>query len=605
MNSILNNPNNACELLEMTSGILLLLDEDGVCIDIKSTNQKKWYLQENLFRGKNLLELMPPATLREFYPNFENALYNKVTSSQTYEMWMEGQNFFISCTMQHYKGMVLCECWDTTKSSLEQKQLIKKNEVMTEILYISLIGTWMYNSELNVLRYTGHGGVMEHNGVIDLDLMTYSSYVVPEDRKDFNEWVLKNRNGKIGDTMKFRIRFNNKIYYMKARALNYERLDNGGFVIEGYAHNVTEIQKSRNDVNMLTLAIDNAMEYITAVDLNGNMIFANNMFRKSMNLGMQEDITKMKLWDLYITVDTPEAWQRIVQTTKEGNLEKGWIMLSPLKLHPEVLALDMNAFLVTDDAGMESIWFIGRDITDTVEAAKKLKKEKERAEQSERLKSVFLANMSHEIRTPLNAIVGFSRIISEVDDAENKAEICRIIEDNNEQLLHLINDLLDLSKIEANMVNYNIQPISMNELCQEIYRSFELRFQEGILFVNEAIGEDHFALADKSRVIQVFSNLIENALKFTKHGSIRIGYEVKGNLIEAYTTDTGIGIAEDKIGSIFDRFVKANEHVQGTGLGLSICKTLVEKMGGSIHAESKAGKGTTFRFTLPLAENVQ
>ena len=605
MNSILNNPNNACELLEMTSGILLLLDEDGVCIDIKSTNQKKWYLQEDLFRGKNLLELMPPATLREFYPNFENALYNKVTSSQTYEMWMEGQNFFFSCTMQHYKGMVLCECWDTTKSSLEQKQLIKKNEVMTEILYISLIGTWMYNSELNVLRYTGHGGVMEHNGVIDLDLMTYSSYVVPEDRKDFNEWVLKNRNGKIGDTMKFRIRFNNKIYYMKARALNYERLDNGGFVIEGYAHNVTEIQKSRNDVNMLTLAIDNAMEYITAVDLNGNMIFANNMFRKSMNLGMQEDITKMKLWDLFITVDTPEAWQRIVKTTKEGNLEKGWIMLSPLKLHPEVLALDMNAFLVTDDAGMESIWFIGRDITDTVEAAKKLKKEKERAEQSERLKSVFLANMSHEIRTPLNAIVGFSRIISEVDDAENKAEICRIIEDNNEQLLHLINDLLDLSKIEANMVNYNIQPISMNELCQEIYRSFELRFQEGILFVNEAIGEDHFALADKSRVIQVFSNLIENALKFTKHGSIRIGYEVKGNLIEAYTTDTGIGIAEDKIGSIFDRFVKANEHVQGTGLGLSICKTLVEKMGGSIHVESKAGKGTTFRFTLPLAENVQ
>ena len=169
----------------------------------------------------------------------------------------------------------------------------------------------------------------------------------------------------------------------------------------------------------------------------------------------------------------------------------------------------------------------------------------------------------------------------------------------------MINDLLDLSKIEANMVNYNIQPISMNELCQEIYRSFELRFQEGILFVNEAIGDDHFALADKSRVIQVFSNLIENALKFTKHGSIRIGYEVKGNLIEAYTTDTGIGIAEDKIGSIFDRFVKANEHVQGTGLGLSICKTLVEKMGGSIHAESKAGKGTTFRFTLPLAENDQ
>ena len=599
MESILNNPNNARELLDMTAGILFLLDEKGVCIDIKSPTQQVWFLQADILKDKNLLMFMPPSTLREFYPNFKKVLTQHIVSSQNYEMLLRGQTYYFTCTMQPYNGMVLCQCRDTTQKSLEQIELIKRNKEMTEIQEIAMIGTWVYNSEINVLRYTGHGGVMQHNGVIDLDLTTYSSYVLPDDRKNFNEWIVKNKNGEIGETVNFRIRFDNKIFYMKARTLSYEYLENGGFIAEGYAHNVTDIQKSRNDVNMLTHAINNAVEYIAAVNLDGHLIFANRKLRKSMNLTMQDDVTQIKIWELYSIVDSPEMWERIVKNTKEGTFEKGWIMLNPLQLIPEVLAMETNAFWVTDDNGNESIWFFGRDVTDSVEAARKLKKAKENAERSERLKSAFLANMSHEIRTPLNAIVGFSRIISEVENPEDKAEFCRIIEENNDRLLHLVNELLDISKIEADMVKFNIQPIAMNELCEEVYHAFELRCPPEIQLKNEATGKEHFAMADKNRTIQIISNLIDNALKFTKSGSIRFGYKLKGKFLEIYTTDTGKGIAPDHLDTIFNRFVKADENIQGTGLGLSICKMLVEKMGGKISVESQFGKGTTFKFTLP------
>lgn len=599
MESILNNPDNARELLDMTAGILFLLDEKGVCIDIKSPTKQVWFLQEDILRGKNLLMYMPPSTLREFYPNFKKVLSKSIVSSQNYEMLLRGQTYYFNCTMQPYNGMVLCQCRDTTQKSLEQIELIKRNKEMTEIQEIAMIGTWVYNSEINVLRYTGHGGVMQHNGVIDLDLTTYSSYVLPDDRKNFNEWIVKNKNGEIGETVNFRIRFDNRIFYMKARTLSYEYLENGGFIAEGYAHNVTDIQKSRNDVNMLTHAINNAVEYIAAVNLDGHLIFANRKLRKSMNLTMQDDVTQIKIWELYSIVDSPEMWERIVKNTKEGTFEKGWIMLNPLQLIPEVLAMETNAFWVTDDNGNESIWFFGRDVTDSVEAARKLKKAKENAERSERLKSAFLANMSHEIRTPLNAIVGFSRIISEVENPEDKAEFCRIIEENNDRLLHLVNELLDISKIEADMVKFNIQPIAMNELCEEVYHTFELRCPPEIQLINEATGKEHFAMADKNRTIQIISNLIDNALKFTKRGCIRFGYKLKGKFLEIYTIDTGKGIAPDHLDTIFNRFVKADENIQGTGLGLSICKMLVEKMGGKISVESQFGKGTTFKFTLP------
>ena len=599
MESILNNPKNTQHLLDMTAGTLLLLDKNAVCIDIMSPNDSAWFLQEDTLKGKNLFKLIPPSTYKEIAPNFKEVLEKGIISSQNYEMMLRGQTYYFNFTMQPYKDMVLCQYRDTTQKSLEQKELAKRNKEMTEIQEIAMIGRWVYNSDLKYLRYTGHGGVMEHDGIIDLDLATYSSYVLPDDRKDFNAWCLENMQGNIGETINFRIRFNNKVFYMKARTLNYEKLSNGGFIAEGYAHNVTEIQQSRNDINLLTHAVDNAVEYIVSVNMEGNLVFGNRMFRKSMNIPYQEDITHIKIWDIYSIVDDQNMWKRITQMVKEGNMEQGFIMLKPLPFFPEVLAIEANAFWVTDDSGIETIWFFGRDITDNIEAAKKLKAAKEKAENSERLKSAFLANLSHEIRTPLNAIVGFSRLVAEVESPEDKAEFCRIIEENNERLLHLINELLDLSKIEANMIQLKSESINMHTLCTEVYNRFNLQSTSEIQLINETKNINLYAFADKNRTIQVISNLIDNALKFTEQGNIRFGCYPKGDQIEIYVSDTGIGIPKDKIASIFDRFVKANENMYGTGLGLSISKMLVEKMNGKISVQSVLGKGTTFKFTLP------
>lgn len=601
MGNILNNPQNALELLDMTAGIFLLLDQEGICREVKLPKSYAWFIQEDHMKGKRLHQFILPSSSIEFQTNFQNVLNNNIISSEDYGIVLMGQTYYFTLTMQRYnKQLVLCQIKDTTQKRLEQKEFAKRDKDLIVVLQDAMIGTWTYYSEFNILRYVGHGGVMKHDGIIDINLSTYRSYVLPEDQDIFDEWFVKNKNGVIGEIVHFRIRFGENIYYMKARTLNYEKLENGHYIAEGYSHNVTDIQKSRNDINLLSHAVNNAGEYIFAVDTNGYLILGNRMFRKSIGLPLEEDITHVSIWDSTPIIDSSDKWAWVREMMKAGNLEHGLVMKNPLPLFPDVLAIEVKAFWITGDNGEESFWFFGRDITESVEAARKLKAAKEQAERSEYLKTSFLANISHEIRTPLNAIVGFSQLIAEVENPEDKAEFCRIIQENNDRLLHLVNELLDLSKIEANMVVFNLQPIGMNELLKTVYDSFSLRCPTDVQLVNESLDTEHYIYADKNRTVQIISNLIDNALKYTKYGSIRIGYKQVGDYIEIYTTDTGKGIKPELLDSIFSRFVKADENVHGTGLGLSICKMLVEKMGGQIGVKSELGKGTTFKFTLPI-----
>lgn len=222
-----------------------------------------------------------------------------------------------------------------------------------------------------------------------------------------------------------------------------------------------------------------------------------------------------------------------------------------------------------------------------------------KARHSDELKSIFLANMSHEIRTPLNAIVGFSRIIAESTDAEERKSFYDIVEANNERLLQLINEILDLSKIEAGIVEFTITPVRLHSLCREIYDALKFRCPQGVKLIYEPSDEEITIEGDKNRIFQVISNLIGNAFKFTTQGKVSYGYRRKGDGIEFHVSDTGIGIEAGKLDKVFERFVKMNSFAQGTGLGLSICKTIIERLGGTISASSEMGKGTTFTFTLP------
>ena len=250
--------------------------------------------------------------------------------------------------------------------------------------------------------------------------------------------------------------------------------------------------------------------------------------------------------------------------------------------------------------GVIEMLCINYDITPLKETEQKLIIARDKAEELDRLKSAFLANMSHEIRTPLNSIVGFSSLLAETDDREERQEYIKIVETNNELLLQLVSDILDLSKIESGTFDFVRSDLDVNESCMKIIKSMEMKVPETVDLVFEKYMPDCHIYTDKNRFMQVITNFINNALKFTKQGTIALGYEQTApHKIKFYVRDTGVGIPKEKIDSIFERFVKLNTFVQGTGLGLSICKSLVSQMGGKIGVESTEGEGSCFWFTHP------
>ncbi|MEG1616226.1 MAG: transporter substrate-binding domain-containing protein [Bacteroidales bacterium] len=229
-----------------------------------------------------------------------------------------------------------------------------------------------------------------------------------------------------------------------------------------------------------------------------------------------------------------------------------------------------------------------------------LEKAKDKAERSDRLKSAFLANMSHEIRTPLNAIVGFSQLMKYAQTEEERENYDRVISFNNELLLKLINDILDLAKIEAGYIDFKKAYFDVATLMYELRDSCLGRVQPGVELVCDNPLTPCFVDLDRDRVAQLITNFVTNAAKFTKEGSIHIGYELEPNQIQIYVRDTGIGIKEEHRVKIFERFEKGDSFAQGTGLGLSICKSIAETAGGEVGVDSILGKGSTFWVILPL-----
>lgn len=252
------------------------------------------------------------------------------------------------------------------------------------------------------------------------------------------------------------------------------------------------------------------------------------------------------------------------------------------------------------EEGLIELLEINYDITPMKEIEEKLVEARDKAEEMDRLKSAFLANMSHEIRTPLNAIVGFSDLVAETEDNKEKEEYIRIIRKNNNILLQLISDILDLSKIEAGMMEFSKEEVDVNNLCNDVIRSTSFKLKQGVTISIDRHIDNCIIISDHNRLNQVITNFVTNSMKFTNSGSIQIGYDLSDKQIRIYVKDTGIGISEEMKNKVFDRFVKLNSFIQGTGLGLPICKSIVEGMGGSIGVESEFGKGSEFWIKIPI-----
>ena len=300
----------------------------------------------------------------------------------------------------------------------------------------------------------------------------------------------------------------------------------------------------------------------------------------------------------------PEAYESVRQNmdrvilTGESSTSRHDLMLDGILHHYEnrIFPLDKEYLLC-----------MCRDISEQWNAEqtnKKQQKELEaariKAEESDRLKSAFLANMSHEIRTPLNAIVGFSKLVIDAECTNEKEQYAEIIERNSEILLNLFNDILDLSSLEADSLSFNIRPIKLIDICLQLEQQFCYKVKNGTKLILDDVDTELYVSGDWNRIIQIISNLLSNAAKFTPKGEIHFGYREKEDFVEFYVKDSGIGIPAERVATIFQRFGKINDFVQGIGLGLTLCRMLVEKMGGRIWLRSQEGKGSRFYFTLPL-----
>lgn len=259
---------------------------------------------------------------------------------------------------------------------------------------------------------------------------------------------------------------------------------------------------------------------------------------------------------------------------------------------------NVRAYKLNSDGTPSKIVSYTSNITQQRESERELI----RVREADKLKSAFLANMSHEIRTPLNAIVGFSDIVAETSDEEERQTYLDIIHKNNDLLLHLIDDILDFSKIESGTLEYHITDANIKDICGEVYLATSLKVKPEVKLIFDKDLPPVYIKTDAQRIMQVIANFVNNAIKFTQSGSITISYKKEKNDLKVCVKDTGIGISEENRARIFERFIKINDFKQGTGLGLTISKTIIESLGGTIGVDSVVGEGSTFWFTLPLKD---
>ena len=371
---------------------------------------------------------------------------------------------------------------------------------------------------------------------------------------------------------------------------------------------ITEKKRIENDLRKFMMGIENSADAIFITALDGSIEYINPAFEKIYgysrfdSLGKTPRILKSGLippedykyfWDILLAGKTLKG--ELKNRTKDGKIIDIEGSNNPI--------LDNNGNIV----GFLSI---NRDITDRKLAETELFKAKEKAEESDRLKTAFLNNISHEIRTPMNGILGFSALLSEPEiEAESQSEFIGSIQKCSDQLLTIINDIVDIASVMAKTTKSNISKVNLNSIFDRTASQFKNEASGkniNLSFVTAFPSDNCEILTDSSKLVRILSNLLSNALKYTQNGEVKFGYKPKDSFIEFFVTDTGIGIPVEFHSKIFHNFYQVDQSLsrfyEGTGLGLSICKAFTEFLGGKIWLESEPRKGSTFYFTIPYIQ---
>ena len=528
-----------------------------------------------------------------------------------YRILLEGQVYYMrqQCYLRNEEedGNIVLEGYIQNITDIQRK----RNDINTLTHAINNAKESVYAARRDgTLIFANRQFRLNHRIAEQADLSLIRVFDVVGDMTCIEDWEERYRSIREGQTLNFlayqplkhdknTLAFEGTMYSVTT--------DDGEETFWSFTHDISERIRYESQIKRFNRIMDTTMENIPAgivvkdIENDFRYIYRN---RESYNRDISsENAIGMNDFDYY----PPEmAQQKRKEDMEIAATGKGmhWIMEGKDK-NGNLLILDKQKIMVESEDFSPIIVSIEWDITQLELMRRELIESKEKAETSDKLKSAFLANMSHEIRTPLNAIVGFSRIISESDNAEERREYYEIVDANNERLLQLINEILDLSKIESGIVEFTYGPVRLHTLCKEIHDAHVFRCPQGVELRFDSPDEALSIHSDKNRIFQVFSNLIGNAFKFTREGSVSYGYKQEGERVVFYVKDTGLGIEPEKLGRVFQRFAKLNNFAQGTGLGLSICKTIIERLGGEIAVSSEVGTGTTFTFWLPLENVIQ
>lgn len=441
-----------------------------------------------------------------------------------------------------------------------------------------------------------------------LTLSEYMEVIHPEDRTLFCESMqpmLEGKDNTINFTCRLRTKDDEMWQYCDFMGVPFEWNENGDIVrFTGFRQNIPKLQKLNRELkdrsNKIELSFKTVGMSYWDFDVTSNLFRA---FNDPVNDYQSEKVFTPDEYMKYSHPDDLDTIRKIFNHMRQG-IEQGFNFKyrSKTKWDNEWQTLMVTGIPVESNKEGRCVRYTGLTINNTKmeKMIEELKELKEKAELSDKLKSAFLANMSHEIRTPLNAIIGFSELLASCDDEAEKEEYISIIQSNNELLLRLVNDILDLSKIESGVLERKKETFDLAKVAEELYAIIKTKNIGPDVELRLDIPEQEcWVSLDKTRLKQVWVNFLTNAVKFTKSGYIKMGYTTENGGIRIYVKDSGIGIPEELHDKVFTRFQKFNDFVQGTGLGLAISKAITETAGGKIGFTSTAGIGSTFWAWFP------
>lgn len=606
-------------IMEKSPDTIVLVDRNLTLVKVISAKDDYYHYLANNCIGKQPQALFPDGKNYDQYEIYRAAVKRvfeeQVKVDFSFEVSFEGKNYYYLSQASLFKEELVIVYTRNVSSLKTEKNL---QELINTILDRLPLGVFVKDGD-NHFNYLYWNHFMEEiTGIETREIeghddfeVNYNALMTAEERLETDMNVIKT-----GLTARFKGKVKSASGdYRDIEVAKYPiSLNNGKPLVLALWRDITSELATENTLRRtriltkMALRISDIRTCSIFIDPDSTHNFKDSVVTLNDWNTMSEDMIEVS-WGQFISrahPDDQEHYHNMFTRLCRGEISEARIearMLFPGKkeyVWREVFATVYER----DDKGRPSVILgCSTNIQERKNQELSLEEAKVKAEAADKMKSKYLADMSHEIRTPLNAITGFSELMAFADTDEERMSYYDVIKMNNQLLMQLINDILDISKIEADAIKITYEQLDVSELMDTIYASAKLRVPGGVKLVLEKEADHHMFGTDSMRLLQLINNLVNNAIKNTKEGSITMGYTIQpDDQLRFYVRDTGIGIDKEKLKDVFDRFVKINDYMEGIGLGLAICKGLVVKMGGSIHVTSELGVGSEFSFILPSHE---